>query len=166
MAAALAVPELVAALLLIVAGLAKLRSPAPAALAVGVPAWLVQGFAAFELGLGGVAVVTGGTVPALLMAVMYCGFALLTLRLSREGEACGCFGAPESPASPLQSVLSIGLAVACGVAALADAHGLGWVLSRPAGPVLVVCAGTVGSAYGLVLAYTQLPALWRAWSPA
>ncbi len=166
MSSALAVPQLVAALVLCVAGAAKLRAPDAAARAVRADPRLVRMFAAGELGLGVVVLVLGGPLPAAGMAVLYAGFAILTLHLARAGEACGCFGAPQSPASPLQSVLSGALATVCLLAAIGGAQSLDWILGRAPGIVAVLGLGTAGAVYGIVVAYSELPQLWRSWSPA
>ncbi len=166
MAGALAIPQVVAALVLCVAGAAKLRAPNAAARAVRVDPRLVRLFAAGELGLGAVVLAVGGPLPAVMMAGLYAGFAIITLRLARVGEACGCFGAPQSPASPLQSALSGTVAAVCLLAAIGGARSLGWILERSPGVVTVLGLGTAGAVYGVVLAYSELPQLWRAWSPA
>lgn len=165
MGSALAVPQLVAALVLGVAGAAKLRAPDAAARAVGAGRWLVRLLAIGELALGALALAVGGPLLIAIMAVLYAGFAILTLRLARAGKACGCFGAPQSPASPLQSALSGALAVVCLLAAIGGARSLGWILERSPGVVTVLGLGTAGAVYGVVLAYSELPQLWRAWSP-
>ena len=165
MASALAIPLLVAALVLCVAGVAKLRSPGAAAAAVGADPRLVRLFAAGEVALGSAVIVVGGALLALVLAGLYAGFAVLAFRLARAGEACGCFGAPENPASPVQSALSAVLALVCAAAAAGSAHDLGWILGRPAGAVVVLGWGTAGAVYGIVLAYSELPPLWRSWEP-
>ena len=166
MAGALGVPELVAAFVLCVAGVAKLRAPGGAARAVGADPRLVRLFAAGELALGALALAAGGRVLAAVMAALYAGFAVLTLRLARAGQTCGCFGAQQSPASPLQSALSGTLAAVCLLAALAGPRSLDWILERSPGGVTVLGLGTAGAVYGIVLAYSELPQLWRSWSPA
>jgi hypothetical protein len=166
MGSALGVPLLVAALVLCVAGVAKLRAPDSAARAVGADRRLVRLFAAGEVGLGVVALAVGGPLPAALMAALYAGFAVLTLRLARAGESCGCFGAEQSAASPLQSGLSASLAVVCLLAAIGGARSLDWILGRSPGGVTVLGLGTAGAVYGIVLAYSELPQLWRSWTPA
>jgi hypothetical protein len=158
-------PHAVAALILAVAGVAKLRSPEAAARAVTLPATSVRVFALGELALASAALFTASAWSAALMAALYAGFAVLTLRLARAGAACGCFGAEESPASPVQSVLSAGLAAVSLVCALAGAHTAGWILARPLGTVAVLVVGAIGTVYGIVLAYSELPPLWRSWSP-
>ncbi|MGI8507418.1 MAG: hypothetical protein ACR2MK_11585, partial [Solirubrobacteraceae bacterium] len=52
MADALTIPHAVAALVLVLAGLAKLRSPGAAARAVGVAPAPIRAFAGFEVALG------------------------------------------------------------------------------------------------------------------
>jgi hypothetical protein len=162
---ALTVPHAVAALVLCVAGLAKLRSPAGAAGAVGLAPGPVRVFAVAELGLGAWALADATAVASLLMAGLYAGFAALTLGLARAGESCGCFGARGSPASPLQSLLSIALAGASALAAGGGTHAAGWIFGRPPGFVTLLVLGTAGAVYGIVLAYSELPLLWRSWSP-
>jgi methylamine utilization protein MauE len=158
-------PHAVAALILAVAGAAKLRSPRAAARAVDQPAVLVRAFAGGELALAAVALITASVWSSVLMAVVYAGFAALTLRLARAGAACGCFGAEQSPASPAQPALSAGLAVIGAVSAAGGAHTAGWILARPPGTLTVLILGTAGVVYGIVLAYSELPQLWRSWSP-
>jgi hypothetical protein len=157
-------PHAVAALLLAVAGVAKLRAPRAAARAVGVAPALIRGFAAGETGLAVVALATATPWSSVAMAVLYAGFAGLTLRLARAGAACGCFGAEQSPASSLQSALSVGLAGLAGLSAIGGAHTAGWIVGRPLGTLVVLAAGTAGVVYAIVLAYSELPPRWASWS--
>lgn len=166
MADALTVPHAVAALVLCVAGLAKLRSPGAAARAVSVGAVGIRAFATGELALGVWGLVAVAPAGSLLMAALYAGFAALTLVLSRRGAGCGCFGAERAPASAIQSLLSAALAAICVACAIAAPHALMWILDRPAGIATVLVLGTAGAVYGTVLAYSELPLLWRSWSPA
>ena len=157
-------PHVVAALVLAVAGVAKLRSPRAAADAIKLPVALVRAFAAGELILAGLAVVTASLWSSVLMAVLYAGFAVLTLRLVREGSSCGCFGAQQYPASAGQSLLSTALAVISALGAVGGPQTASEILSRPAGTVAVLSVGAAAAAYGIVLAYSELPQLWRSWS--
>jgi len=166
LADALTIPHAVAALVLCVAGLAKLRSPRAAARAVGLAPVAIRAFAAFELALGACALLADAPAGSALMAALYAGFAALTLVLARAGAACGCFGEERTPASPIQSLMSAALALVCAVCALAGPHALGWILERPAPTVTVLVLGTAGAVYGTVLAYSELPLLWRSWTPA
>jgi hypothetical protein len=164
--AALTVPHAVAALVLCVAAVAKLRAPRAAADAVGVaPAW-IRAFAVIELAVGSWGLLGPGVINCALIATLYVGFALLTLVLWRDHAACGCFGSDHERASPLQSSISATLALVCAVSAAGAPHGAGWILGRPPGTVTILGLGTAAAAYGTVLAYTELALLWRAWSPA
>src|SRR5437588_10418054 len=111
MSGALTSPFAVAAVVLIVAGLAKLRSPAGAAralgtLGVGADPVLVRGIAIVEIALGGWAAIRPGMVVAAGVAGAYGGFAGLAWLLARRQASCGCFGEREHPASAVQSIVS------------------------------------------------------------
>jgi hypothetical protein len=98
---------------------------------------------------------------AIALACCYAVFTVLALLLASRRAACGCFGEGEFPASRTQALLSAVLAVASAAAAVWPPHGL---LDRPAGQAVVLLIGIAASAYATVLAYTQLPAAWSAWS--
>jgi hypothetical protein len=166
---ALAGPFLVAALALCVAGLAKLRSPRPAADALSAAGirshpHLVRAFAAFELALGVYAALTTSTAAAVAVAATYTGFAWLTLVLHRRRAACGCFGAEGAPASPAQSAISAVLAAVAVAAAIWHAHDLSWIVSRSPVTAASLLIGIGGAVFALVVAYSELPAAWGAWS--
>ena len=162
----LTAPVAVAALVLVVAGIAKLRAPAPAVGALrqlGLPGgqpW-VRVFASFEIALGGWALASPGGASAIAMACCYAVFAAVAILLAGRRAACGCFGEADFPASRLQAFISALLAAACAAAAAWPVHG---VLDRPAGQALVLVIGIAASGYATVLAYTLLPAAWSAWS--
>jgi hypothetical protein len=162
----LTAPVAVAALVLIVAGVAKLRAPAPAVgaareLGVRVAATPIRAFAAAEVALGVWALAAPSGVAVAALACCYAGFAALALLLASRRAACGCFGEGDFPASRVQALLSALLAVACAAAAVWPPHAL---LDRPAGQAVVLVIGIAAAAYATVLAYTQLPAAWSAWS--
>ena len=163
MADVLMAPFAVAALVLIVAGVAKLRAPAPAAAALRElgAALPIRAFATGEIALGVWALVAPSSVAAIALACCYAAFAVLALLLASRRAACGCFGEGDFPASRAQGLLSAVLAVASAAAAVWPPHGL---LERPAGQAVVLMIGISASAYATVLAYTQLPAAWSAWS--
>ena len=158
MADTLTVPHAVAALVLCAAGVAKLRSPRTAATALGVPVGLIRAFSIYELALGAGAL--GWTVLSPLLALTYAGLAALTFVLARRAQSCGCFGEGDAPASGVQSVLSLGLALV----SVAPAHGAGWLVDRAPGSAVVLVLGVVAAAYGIVIAYTSFAPAWRAWS--
>jgi uncharacterized membrane protein YphA (DoxX/SURF4 family) len=162
-------PFAIAALALCVAGVAKLRSPVPAAQALraaGLPSrrWLIRVFATAELALGAYAALSASTAAAVAVAAMYTGFAGLTLVLHRRHAACGCFGAGEAPASPAQSAISAALAATAAATVIWHAHGLRWIVSRPPGTAATLAVGICGAVFALVVAYSELPAAWSAWS--
>jgi hypothetical protein len=158
LADALTVPHMVAALVLCAAGLAKLRSPGTGATALGIPAGLIRAFSVYELALGAGVLVWPVLSP--LLALTYLGLAGLTLVLARRAQSCGCFGGGDAPASRAQSLLNLVLALVCA----GPSHGVGWLLDRPPGPAAVLVLGVAAAAYGIVVAYAELPAAWRAWS--
>ncbi len=160
-----------AAVLLAVAGAAKLRTPGPAA-AMLVGLWprlrplrrarlAARGAGIVELGAG-LAVLAGGGRPALLLlAACYLALSAVALRLLSRGEPvpCGCFGAADGAVGAAQVVVDL--------AALAVA---GWGLLRAApGPAALfdpgVLAGVTATGQVLLLAalgylaITALPAL-------
>ncbi len=162
-------PFAVAAIVVVVAGIAKLRAPAVASAALyelRLPnaAWIVRLLAGAEVALGAWCLIDPGVVAAAALGCCYLAFALTAVALARRRAACGCFGDHEQPASLGQSVISGALAAICFVAAMVGPHDAGWVLSRPAGQAAVLALGIAGCAYATVLAYTQLPAAWGAWS--
>ncbi len=100
-----------------------------------------------------------GRFSGRLLALTYLGLAGLTAVLARRAQSCGCFGEGDVPASIVQSVLSVVLALA----SVAPTHDVGWVFARPAGSAAVLVAGIVAAVYGTVVAYSQIPPAWRAW---
>jgi hypothetical protein len=162
-------PLAVAALVLCAAGLAKLRAPdtaVTAARTVGLPAGAssVRAFAVLELALGVVCIVSPSRAAAAVLAAVFAGFVPLSLPFARRHTPCGCFGERELPASVWQSVLSGLLALIGVAAALAGAHGTGWLLGRGALSACALAVGVAGAAFATVLAYTELPLAWSAWS--
>jgi hypothetical protein len=160
LADALTVPHAVAAIVLCLAGIAKLRAPGTAAAAVGAPPGLVRAFSVYELALGAAALLRPSLSP--LLAITYGGLGILTFVLARRAISCGCFGEDEGqgPASVTQSILSLALALA----AVAPAHGAAWILQRSVPTAAVLVAGICAAAYGTVVAYAEVPPAWRAWS--
>lgn len=50
------------------------------------------------------------------------------------------------------------------IAVLRSPHGAVWVIDQPAATAVVLAVATGAAAYATVLIYTQLPAVWGAWS--
>jgi Ca2+/Na+ antiporter len=136
------------ALLLVVAGSAKIARPAGTGAAlrlVRVPAdaRVVRALGAGEVTLGVVVLAFGGAVPATLLALVYAGFAVFAERQRRRGGACGCFGTTTTPATALHVGLNVTAAVIAAVAAVAPGASL---------PALVIADPPQGLLMALVLA--------------
>lgn len=162
-------PFAVAAVVVCVAAVAKLRAPEQAAAALAavgrpVSVHLIRLLAVVELVLGGWAAIAPSRPLAGALAVLYAGFAVVTIALSRRGASCGCFGATQAGASPLQAALSAALSLVCAWVAVHPARGLPWVLERAPLEALVLGIGIATAVFATVVAYTDLPAAWSAWS--
>jgi hypothetical protein len=119
----------IAAVLLVLAGAAKLRRPDADALALaGLPSSpvLARALGAGEVVLGLAAVLTSHPLAAAGVAVAYGGFAVVSLRMLRAGRAsCGCFGATTAPLTGLHVAVNAVLGLAAAVAAGAGLAGAG-----------------------------------------
>jgi DoxX len=110
-------PYLAAGMLLVAAGLAKVRRPADTSIALRraglpVPEWAVRAGAAAEVAAGCWAF-TSGRAAAGLVALSYLGFAgfvALALRRGSPVSSCGCFGRPDSPPTVSHIVLNLAAA--------------------------------------------------------
>lgn len=136
----------------------------------GLPAraGFVRALAVGELVVGGLALVRPSPLLAGAVAALYAVFCVVSLALARRHAACGCFGEGDAPASAVQSVLSAALCLVAIGAAIAPAHGLGWILGTGtgagAGQSGALIVGIAGSAYATIAAYTELPKALSAWS--
>jgi hypothetical protein len=161
---ALAPPFLVASLVLCVAGLAKLRAPAGAAAALGIPSWAVRALAAGELALGAACALHPTRALAVALALVYAVFAGVAVVLMRRRVACGCFGDDGLPVSQAHVIASELLGALAAAAAVASPRGLPWLASQPPLTAGVLAVGIAGAAYATVLLYTVVPRAWSAWS--
>lgn len=161
-----------AAVLLAVAGLAKLRAPAQAAAMIVAlapsltrrrPA--VRAFiriaAVGEAAVAAAFLILGGRIPAALLAAAYLAFTLVALRLAtqRAGTACGCFGAVDSPVGAAHVALNlicVGVTVA---AAMSPVAALGGLVRHDAMVAVIGSAQILLLAWLGYLAITALPAL-------
>lgn len=127
---ALTAPLLVAALLLVAAGGAKVADPTMtvgALRALGLPSapLLVRAGALAEALIGVLAVVAGGAVWWSLVAASYLAFAAFVVVAQRAGSmvgSCGCFGREETPPHAVHVALDLALA---GLVIVAVARGVG-----------------------------------------
>ncbi|MDQ6806002.1 MAG: hypothetical protein M3065_13790 [Actinomycetota bacterium] len=170
MAALLTTPIAVAALVLAVAGAAKLRSPAGArhalaAAGLSVPSAAIRTIASVELALAALVLLAPGRAACALLAAMYAVLALVARILARGGAACGCFGGEGAPATVTHVGLSVVLVLVAAVGVAWPAHGIAWLLGSAPGIAAPLALGIAGAAYATVLAYTELPSAWSAWRP-
>jgi len=119
-------PFVVACLLLLIAGIAKLHRPAGTAGALGglgLPGGAVaaRALGAVEVALGPAALLTGAAPLGLAVAALYAAFAVVVLVGRRDARLadCGCFGVSSTPPSLLHAVVDAVLAAAA-VAATVD----------------------------------------------
>lgn len=162
-------PLLVAAVLLAVAGVAKLRRPAPTGLALartGLPGSdpLVRLLGLVEVASALAAAAVGG-VAAVPVVVLYLGFAAFTAvqvrRAAATGEAadCGCFGDADAPVGGTHVGVNLALAAAAVAAAAVGADGVIGAVGGDAGPTVAVVALALVAAAGVRALLTDLAAV-------
>ena len=147
----LAVPYAAAAVLLVIAGVPKVRDPGDlvrAVRSVGMPLGrgAVRAFALAEVVVGVAALLAPGPVTAALLAAMYAAFtAFVVLALSRGGvvSSCGCFGKADTPPTRAHAVVT-GAAALVALAVAVSVPADPWALLADLGPGAV--AGLVGLA--------------------
>jgi hypothetical protein len=153
---ALAGPYLASVLLLLVAGVAKVRDPLPLVRALRssrlpAPVAGVRLVAAAEVAVGLVALLLGGRTPAVLVATSYAAFTGFVLLARVRGgvlASCGCFGRADTPATPVHVVVTAVLSlVAAGVAV------------APVGALSTELPGAPGAGLPLVLASVTVAVL-------
>jgi hypothetical protein len=160
-------PFVVAALLLVVAGVLKAFDPATTAGALrraGVPApgTAVRAGGVVEVVIGVVAIATGGTVAALLVAVSYTaftGFVVMALARGIPVGSCGCFGKVDTPPSIVHVVVNAGAILAATAVALGPGGGIGDVLADQPLLGLPFLALVAVATYAAFLALTLIPQL-------
>lgn len=158
-----------AAMLLLVAGVAKVRTPGPAAglfprAGRSVALRLVRGAGAVEAGIALAAIVIGGRLGFSVLALAYLVLVVLSVRLASAGQPrpCGCFGAADGDAGWPHVVVNVACLIAVGVAASSSARPASsfWDLGALAGTV--VAAQSVLLAALAYLSISALPALTAA----
>jgi hypothetical protein len=119
---------LVGSVLLLVAGVGKVRRPAGTVRALRTQGLAVPAAAVRVLGVVEVAVAVlglAGSRPALAVTAAcfagFTGFVLLALVRGRPLSSCGCFGEPDLPPTPAHAVLTGALALAAALAAAGPA---------------------------------------------
>lgn len=112
---------MVAMVLLLLAGVAKLQQPGTTTNAMqlaGLPAddRLTRLLGLMEISLAVFGVLTPPTVPAITAAALYLGFTAFVVRALRRGTAiqsCGCFGKTDTPPSVAHVFVNLGAAGVC-----------------------------------------------------
>lgn len=125
-------PLYIASLLLVVAGAPKLARPdetARALRSVGLPGStaIVRVLAVTEMAVGAYALLFGGRLSALAVAIVYLGFAgFVAYALANGGvvASCGCFGRDDTPPTWAHLILNLAFAGAGIAAAIAPVAGL------------------------------------------
>jgi hypothetical protein len=120
-------PFAIAALLLVLAGVAKALAPrdtATALRAAGLPApeALVRAGALAEVGVGVAALVAGDRISAALVAASYAAFTAFVVRALRRDTplaSCGCLGRADTPPTWIHVAIDVA-ATAAAVAVVAD----------------------------------------------
>ena len=166
-------PYLAACLLLVTAGLAKVRRPAATRRAMAavfgragaaVPLAAVRAAGVVEAILGVSAVMAAGARPATAVAFCYLGFAAFVMAAIRRNEGtagCGCFGAA-GDGVPLGTLhLVVNLAAAGAAATVAAAGGLSPASGPERALVTLLSAGLAWAVYLLLIPLPELTAATR-----
>jgi uncharacterized membrane protein YphA (DoxX/SURF4 family) len=162
----------VLAVVLVVAGVGKLRSPAAAADALrsaGLPSGALPARLAGtgEAAVGTLVLVAPSRPSLALMAVLYSvlgAFALRLLRADEPAASCGCFGA-DAPPSPLHAAFDAGAALVAALAAIGPPPGLPELAVRAPLPGVALVAGCCAAAYAVTLVLGRLPEAMTAYRP-
>jgi hypothetical protein len=133
-------PVLAAAVLLVVAGIGKVRRPSYTVGAVKSVGLRVRARSVRTLGLGEVATglaafLVGGPVPSALIGLSYLGFTgflVLALRTGGAVSSCGCLGRPDTPPTRIHAAVTAGLCAAALITAAGggiDMRQLDWSMT-------------------------------------
>lgn len=156
------------ALVLALAGQAKLRSPGPTAAALA--ALRLPGgragarlLGAGELAVAGAALAVGGRWPALLLAAAFGALAVAAARTvaTGAGRDCGCFGPVRSPATHWHTAVDVAGVLVGLAAAATGAPGPAAVAAADPARAVALLALSGALAALLVLCMTALPDLLR-----
>ena len=152
------------AVLLAVAGAAKIRDPAATSAALQGARLvsdrrLVRVLGLAEVALAAAVLVSGGRLPAALLAAAYAAFAVFAHRQARQGAGCGCFGQSDAPATRLHVAVNVaGAGVAAAAAVWPGASFVAALRADVVGAVLTTAVLLLAAA-ALRLLLTALPEL-------
>ena len=164
-------PFFASAGILVVSGVAKVRSPRPAAAALfaaGLPVtgWLVRMLGAGEIVLGVAAIVRPSPLVAFAVAGAYLGFAAASALFlwSPRVRSCGCLGDLEVPPSVLHVALNLAAAAFAAAAALTGVDSLPSVAAALGWGAPLLVAGSAAVADLSVAAVSLFPAAYAAYA--
>jgi len=157
--------------ILVASGVAKVRSPRPAAAALfaaGLPAavWMVRALAIAEVVLGLAAILRPALPVALAVAVAYvCFAAVASLFLwSPRVRSCGCLGERTVPPSLLHVALNLAAAAFAAAAALTHVESLPSTVDALGWSAALLVAGSASIAYLAAAAVSLFPSAYAAYA--
>jgi uncharacterized membrane protein YphA (DoxX/SURF4 family) len=159
--------------LLVVAGIGKLRTPAPTRTVLasaGLPAVrvLTTCIGAVEIAVGIAALLTDARLVLALLAAAYPLFALVSLWQWRAGslESCGCLGETTAPPGPTHVIVTSLLATALVAAAVfGQTQSARLLLDQLSATALASALALAALMQALVLTLTLLPGAFASWDP-
>jgi hypothetical protein len=170
---AIAPPYFIVAGLLVLSGVLKLARPRATAQAMadaGLPRSgdaLARGLGLAEIGVAAWAFVAPAAGGAIVLAALYlafAGFLAWVLRFHPDAGSCGCAGARSVPPSRLHLGLDmVAAATALSYAAVAGPGLRTWIGGLGPGAAWVL-AGSALAGWLAVIAVTEAPGAWRAWT--
>lgn len=158
-------PLFVAAALLLIGGFAKAISPRDTANALRATGLTdselaVRAGGVLEAVIGGIAIVRGDAISALLVAASYVAFAAFVLLARQRGapiSSCGCFGKVDTPPTMIHVIVDVALAGAAVAVALEPGAGIADVVrEQPMSGVPFSMLLVLGVAL-VFLSFTALP---------
>lgn len=149
------------AVLLVLAGVAKLRAPGAARAVLGdvrLPSsdLAVRLLGGGEVLLGALVLVLGTRLAYAGLAVAYTAFAVIAERQRRAGRSCGCFGEASTATTPLHVAVDVAASVIASVAAALSAPAFSSIVTPSVSGAAAVVALVLAAAAVRTL-LTQLP---------
>jgi uncharacterized membrane protein YphA (DoxX/SURF4 family) len=169
MAAAIAPAVWTLAGLLALAGVAKLRDPAPtdrALRAIGMPGgwWIVRLLAVAELAVAAWCLFGSGSAAMAALAAAYMAFAGAISRMRQAGVAdCGCFGERSFEPGAVHLALNMCAGAIAVAAVVVPPPDIGTLADRAPLEAVAIGAGVACCVYLAYCAFTLLPGLWGAY---
>jgi hypothetical protein len=165
--------QVMAAGLLVVAGVAKLRSPAATRtvlLQMGLPEVkvLTGAIGAFEIALGVTALVSDARPVTIAVGLVFAIFAGVSLWLWRSGDlaSCGCLGATVSPPGIVHFAITTALAVlvlVAGFGLAGETQSALELITPITATTMATAIALAGTVYSLAIAMAYLPDALTAW---